>query len=656
MILKNKIFFILPFIIACFVNCSVSAITRCNGYSQQQCETKTDCKWSGDSDTGRCINQNDTNVCEFLTHNECNNNNCCTWLKLSMATDDDYEYGECKLKPSAGSDCTGGNCSPNEYYTAYSGCLACPSEYPDSPGGTTPKTRCYNSCKGTTYYYNDGQTVPCDCLTKPGACDLSRCAKDEFGCSSCTAGEYLDTDTHTCKSCPTNFPNSNDGAIGINACYQACDACNNASNKGPMCKPATENPVHYNTDGKVCEYKYNCDAGYYSNMMSATNYSTSISCQQCDNLPTGATYDKTIYNDDQQFLGATGPDECPWILTCDAGYVYDKDEKKCNQCPDAAPVSWYKNTTQKPITYRFDGSYISATDGQDNNGTEQNNTLPYCDGNVFTVTLNNTPNNEIIANSDELETTIFFKYNDKWYHDANLKQSIPDTNILKTPISWGDFDGYYIHGPDNTMVFNAEGTPVSDPQIITANVTLYAHYKTPKLIYYAKIVAGEGDSNANQCTYTGNDSQCELPQDNYDGYDITFDTTSDRYEALDTDNNLLGYIQRDSQSNNILKFVPTTVDALITMRSPEPYIYIDPKLCPEGYYCQDFTKTQCPAGKTTDAGAKSPDDCKVITTFDNSTKFQDTYSSFYLPIAPGNSVKMATKLQNKMNGEQSQNP
>lgn len=601
-------------------------------------------------------------------HNECNNNNCCTWIKLSTATDDDYEYGECKLKPNSGSDCTGGNCSPNEYYTA-SGCLACPSEYPESLGGTNPQTTCYKSCNGTTYYYNN--TLPCECLTSD-ACDLNRCANDiSTGCFSCNSDEYLDTTTHTCEHCPDNFPNSDAGAIGINACYQSCDACNNAladlslSHIGTMCKPATENLVHYNTDGKVCEYKYNCAAGYYSNM-SATNYSTSISCQQCNenNLPADATYDTTIYDDDhEEDYGATRPDECPWILTCDAGYVYDKDEKKCNQCPNAAPVSWYKNTTQKPITYRFDGSDISATDGQGNNGTEQNNTLPYCDGNVFTVTLNNTPKGEIIANPIDLTTTkIYFKYDDPskqmWYYDQSLAN--PINNKLKTPISWGDFDGYYIHddihGTD-TKVFDDNGTPVTDQPNITANVTLDAHYKTPELTYYAKIVAGEGDSNANQCTYTGNDSQCELPpQDNYDGYDITFDTTSDRYEALDKDNNLLGYIQRDSQSNNILKFVPTTVDALITMRSDVPYIYIYPKLCPEGYYCQNFTKTKCPAGKTTDAGAKSPDDCKVSTTFDNSTKFQDTYSSFYLPIAPGNSVKMAKKLQNKLNGEQSQNP
>lgn len=653
MILKNKIFFILPFIIACFVNCSVSAITRCNGYSQQQCGTHTGCEWSGDFDTGSCIQSepsesSESNICNILSRDECKNNNCCTWFSLSTATDDDDENGKCLLKPNSGSDCTGGNCSPNEYYNV-SGCVACPSEYPESLGGIqNPKKTCYNSCNGTTYHFDDGQTVPCSCLTTPGACDLSRCAKDEFGCSSCTAYEYLDTTTHTCKSCPDNFPYSDDGAIGINACYQSCDACNNAladplSHIGPMCK-SINGPKVYNNTGE-CQYEYNCAAGYYINM-SATNYSTSISCQQCDNLPTDATY--TDY-------GATRSDECPWILTCAPGYVYDKDEKKCNPCPDAAPVSWYKNTTPLSITYRFNGSYISATDDDNpsHNGTEQDDNLPYCDGNVFTVTLNNTPNNEIIANSDDLETTIFFKYNDKWYQDAYLKQSITYTNKLKTPISWGDFDGYYyyIQGTD-TKVFDADGTPVvENSQNITANVTLNAHYKTPELTYYAKIVAGEGDSNANRCTYTGNDSQCELPRrDNYDGYDITFDTNN-RYEALDKDNKSLGYIQRED--NNILKFVPTTVDALITMRSPEPYIYIDPKLCPVGYYCQNFTKTKCPAEITTDAGAKSQTDCK---TFTNKTKFKDNNLSqntfFRLPIA----VKMAKKLQNKLNGEQSQNP
>jgi len=303
MTLNNKIFFILPFIITYFVTCSVSAITHCNGYTQSQCVThNTDCEWSGDLATGRCINRNnqiDTNVCEFLSHNDCNNNNCCIWFSLSAAADDDYENGECRPKPNSGSNCTGGNsnlltCSTNEYYNG-SSCVACPSEYPESLGGPeNPKTTCYNSCDGTTYYYNDGQTVPCNCFINSQACFGSgRCTWDASLtlCKECAAGEYLDPNTAQCQSCATDtdgeFPTSPAGSVGIESCTAS-----------------------------------NCATGYY--------YDTNLNdCVQCTKPANWYAWTS---------VGTTNPNSCGF--SCAANYYVNSDYTRCDLCSSLGNGSW----------------------------------------------------------------------------------------------------------------------------------------------------------------------------------------------------------------------------------------------------------------------------------------------------------------------------
>ena len=339
MILRNKIFFALLFIVTCFVNYNAYAITNCNGYSYSQCAEKTGCEWSGNSVTGRCVNsigQVDLDVCELLTHSECNNNNCCIWISLQAAVDD-YEDGECQLKPNAGSNCGATSplvtCDTNQYYNS-SICVACPSQYPESSGGLQNSiTSCYRSCGGTTYYYNDGQTIPCDCLSTQQACQSSnRCiwSGASIGCHGCDVNEYLYIDPVTaepaCHSCATDTdgerPVSPAGSVGIESCTAS-----------------------------------NCSNGYY--------YDTTLrNCAPCTQ-PTG-WYAWTSAGD------TNDPDSCGF--SCTNNYYYDSSNNTCRSCSTQTSGKYpyshaEKNSANWCYNEACDTTVVAISNGQRKSAT-----------------------------------------------------------------------------------------------------------------------------------------------------------------------------------------------------------------------------------------------------------------------------------------------
>ena len=76
----------------------------------------------------------------------------------------------------------------------------------------------------------------------------------------------------------------------------------------------------------------------------------------------------------------------------------------------------------------------------------------------------------------------------------------------------------------------------------------------------------------------------------------------------------------------------TTTDALNKIPVPVSAVFLEPVFsdCPAGYYCNAGDQQACPAGTTSDAGAKSIDDCEMRGG-PNGVKFCDSIGCFTLP-------------------------
>ena len=76
----------------------------------------------------------------------------------------------------------------------------------------------------------------------------------------------------------------------------------------------------------------------------------------------------------------------------------------------------------------------------------------------------------------------------------------------------------------------------------------------------------------------------------------------------------------------------TTTDALNKIPVPASAVFLEPVFsdCPAGYYCNAGDQQKCPAGTTSDAGAKSIDDCEMRGG-PNGVKFCDSIGCFTLP-------------------------
>ena len=76
----------------------------------------------------------------------------------------------------------------------------------------------------------------------------------------------------------------------------------------------------------------------------------------------------------------------------------------------------------------------------------------------------------------------------------------------------------------------------------------------------------------------------------------------------------------------------TTTDALNKIPVPVSTVILSPVFsdCPAGYYCNAGDQQKCPAGTTSDAGAKSIDDCEMRGG-PNGVKFCDSIGCFTLP-------------------------
>ena len=102
-----------------------------------------------------------------------------------------------------------------------------------------------------------------------------------------------------------------------------------------------------NAAGTCSATTNNCETGEWCETQTNPNNTTSYRCSQCTNLPSGG---------DAQYI--TGPGttatNCPWEMTCTAGYVWNELANECESCP--------AGKTSAAVTVTYDGvGYAPAT-------------------------------------------------------------------------------------------------------------------------------------------------------------------------------------------------------------------------------------------------------------------------------------------------------
>ncbi|MBP5707947.1 MAG: InlB B-repeat-containing protein, partial [Alphaproteobacteria bacterium] len=175
--------------------------------------------------------------------------------------------------------------------------------------------------RGFTWKYSGDTTLTAHWVQTPG---------------NCTKGQYYDSASSSCKSCPNNYT-SDLGAEGINACYTTCQAA---------CKPHTDRtdcPEHAALDWQTLECAFDFDA---TAKVPGIQYYGSSTCESDLICPyTSVMCDGDYFSEGYYYTGETS-------------YYNEFGEKNanlCARCPIEYPVSVPGNNYSINGCYQFNG-------------------------------------------------------------------------------------------------------------------------------------------------------------------------------------------------------------------------------------------------------------------------------------------------------------
>ena len=543
--------------------------------------------------------------CTRRSFANCKISDGCTWQGSSP--DDGY----CTNIDTVITDCADGE------YNQHDQCYQCPAEYPTSAGGAAQKTDCYNECNGHTYYFGDGQTMPCECYRALRSQCLATgyCTYDMGLCTHCGLGNYLESVLFTCEQCPDGYDNSDTYAVGPEQCYKRCDAFINNSLDNASEVSAEQEKVYYNSESPECTYTYTCNTDSWK-----SGTSTNPSCTKCSNLP-----DTSVYSSEYTTAGLTSSANCPWRIECPTGFIlnpdafsnngiYNNQYAPCMACsgPVESPIK--SDTHLVATNYKYEnGTYtpticVTYTDLNDEQQTVCGiNNLPRCIGKIFTVTLGKNTD-ETPINSTYTQT-VYQKYDDGWYQyksgntvtvkiDANNKITVPKTSKV--------FTGYWTATSGGTQVINASGLPLSNTAITSDNAILYAQWSDaiPYSLTINKTSGGPQIYNTNGQTCAGT---CDI------------DTNISVFDGL-KNTGTYGIL---SFSNNIIQYTPT--NSGIEKINQDQAITDTLDLCDANKYCKNLGSQSCPYETHSDAGADGVTDCYLYGTIrDNKGSYEIT--------------------------------
>lgn len=404
-------------------------------------------------------------------------------------------------------------------------------------------------------------------------------------------------------------------------------ACTQANNNKSGC--SSMRGCFYDEQTKGC---YVANATTYA----PQNYASSIKC----NIPPGTNF---VYNYGGYEMTGLSTDTCPWSIQCGTDEYWYALNKKCQKCNSKSGYVAKSNNQQKTV---YGCGYARV---QEDDFNER------CEPTAISITLN--PNHP--TREDFTAFNIYVKYhsstsqnggfaataNGPWNLNPIQELILPGPNLEWWNKPNGDniygFKGY--QDQDHTMYITAngkigEGIDITDfePDMELTGVWQNVYYD---VIYYTSDGTQYGDRQTKINIDTkklpdGNDAlaystgpsmdgkvfsgwTCNLPstckpqpgQRNCEKactvLIINKNTSvpppsSGKYDALYTDSSLV--------HTNHVRLYPRYTD------------------CPAGYYCKNGEQKACPAGTTSDEGAKTAEDCYVPT----GATFTDSNGSFSL--------------------------
>lgn len=316
---------------------------------------------------------------------------------------------------------------------------------------------------------------------------------------------------------------------------------------------------------------------------------------------------------------------CPGTLTCPAGRFFFWNQ--CMQCPDntIAPnsstitiaegsTSW--PTTSETSTCSTCPTNETSTDGINCICTGNFETVNgECTGKVYKITLDRN------LNWADQSKEIWLKYATGYATKQNANQWLPNGTGTIPTYHWGHtFNGYYTSASGGDQVFTATGYATTDyvatadkaRKFFTGAKTVYAHWDAKK--YYVTFVDDKGTTiQTTTCTFGSN---CYAPS-------ITTQA---------------GYYGNWKCTNGCNALDSTTLEPGAKIPSPKEdttyYITMQQQItiCPQGYYCSNNRKTQCPTGTSTSGTGQTTESACGYVRGSNGTKFCDSDGNcFTLP-------------------------
>lgn len=322
-----------------------------------------------------------------------------------------------------------------------------------------------------------------------------------------------------------------------------------------------------------------CAAGTYSDTMNAT------SCSKCEAPFNDELYEwvKVVDENGEQRL-STNRRDCPWKIKCPTGSIWNKISNNCERCsePDhydaVNPTNWYT------------GIFIPESG--------------VCEPKIFTLNfINDNPGTE----TGSL---------DKWYnkYKEGFSQN-PDSNswgknpIIMPTTNIEDWQKYFAFAgyqtSDGLTAVKNDGTlryAIDDPIYTKNNANFYALYND--VPYTVSFVINDNEVLQNIECKMGKQFQNECkaiectknPTGKYFVH-WTLKTTNETF----TPNQVIRQPTVDELLN---EYSTSEVKPSLTLEA----VFSD---CPAGYYCTNGTKTACPGGSTSNAGASSINDCYI---------------------------------------------
>ena len=302
---------------------------------------------------------------------------------------------------------------------------------------------------------------------------------------------------------------------------------------------------------------------------------------------------------------------------CPVGCVYDELSQACSECPAGTygPGGYEPCVEVKRINL-YAGTKFNYNAGSSDRwlGTS----VSYFDKSV------------------EYAVGIGFRMDDSaenLWNDYLPDKALQTTNYLKTFLG-------YAEDCSSGQVFNSDGYLTSGYTVDNVPSSLVACWinKEIEINYAMKKKSGDDVVTATlkrQCMVNDEAGQLEYYEDGkltgQKCVAMEYDTTKYYVEPGKVFSHYRCFYQSPG-SGLVSCGNVTTTDALNKIPVPASAVYLEPVFsdCPAGYYCNAGDQQKCPAGTTSDAGAKSIDDCEMRGG-PNGVKFCDSIGCFHLP-------------------------